>query len=260
MNKLHEYTDEFFESIERGSIVSAKCFADFIVPLLDITSVLDVGCGRGAWLREWRNSGVTIARGVDGPYVREDSLLIPATDFRAIDLSQRFNIGERYDLVTCLEVAEHLPPSSSMELINSLVAHSELILFSAATPGQGGENHINERPLSFWQAAFAKHGYSAFDIIRKRFGRDLRVEPWYRFNSILYAAPARAGALPRSFLETLVADTPIPEIGNLSWFARRSLLRLLPVQTVTMLAKWNYRRLCSTYQARAARITGTQNQ
>jgi hypothetical protein len=259
MNELHKYSDEFFEYIERGSIASARCFADFIVPLLDVTSVLDVGCGRGAWLREWRNSGVTIARGVDGPYVREDSLLIPSTDFRPVDLSEQFNIGERYDLVTCLEVAEHLPPHSSMELINSLVAHSDLVLFSAATPGQGGENHINERPLSFWQAAFANHGYLAFDIIRKHFRSDRRVEPWYRFNSILYAAAARAGTLPQSVLETLVEGTSIPEIGNLSWFARRSLLRLLPVQTVTMLSKWNYRRLNRAYRLRAAKITGTQN-
>lgn len=45
--------------------------------------------------------------------------------------------------------------------------------------------------LSFWQAAFANHGYSTFDIIRERFRGDLHLEPWYRFNSILYAAGAR---------------------------------------------------------------------
>lgn len=259
MNELHEYSDDFFEYIERGSIASAKCFVNFVGPLLDITSVLDVGCGRGAWLREWRNSGVAVARGVDGPYVCEDSLLIPSTDFRAIDLSQQFNVGERYDLVTCLEVAEHLPPRSSMELINSLVAHSDLVLFSAATPGQGGENHINERPLSFWQAAFAKHGYLAFDIIRKHFRGDLRVEPWYRFNSILYAAPIRASTVPQCVRETLVEGVSIPEMGNVSWFARRSVLRLLPIQTVTMLSKWNYRRLNRAYRLRPAKVTGKQD-
>jgi SAM-dependent methyltransferase len=256
MNELHEYSEEFFEYIERGSIASANRFAAFVVQLLQISSVLDVGCGRGAWLREWRNSGVAVARGVDGPYVRESSLLIPPTDFRAVDLSKKFDLGERFDLVICLEVAEHLPGDSSTALIDSLVSHSDLVLFSAATPGQGGENHINERPLAFWQALFAKHGYVAFDVIRKRFRSDLGVEPWYRYNSILYAAPARAAILPQSVRETRVEGTPVREIGDLSWFARRSLLRLLPVQTVTMLSKWNYRRLNKAYRARAASAEG----
>jgi SAM-dependent methyltransferase len=243
MNELHEYSDEFFEYIERGSISSAKRFSAYIVKLLQISSVLDVGCGRGAWLREWKNSGVAVARGVDGPYVRKASLLIPPTDFRAVDLSKKFDLGERFDLVTCLEVAEHLPADSSTALISSLVKHSDLVLFSAATPGQGGENHINERPLAFWQGLFEKHGYVAFDIIRRRFRDDLGVEPWYRYNSILYAAPARAATLPQPVLETRVQGKGVREMGNFSWLARRSLLRFLPVRIVTMLSKWNYRRL-----------------
>ena len=93
MSDLHEYTDEFFEYIERGSVVSARKFSSFLAPLLGVKSVLDVGCGRGAWLREWRNAGVGIAQGVDGPYVRRQSLLIPAQDFTAVDLSRKFDLG-----------------------------------------------------------------------------------------------------------------------------------------------------------------------
>jgi hypothetical protein len=180
MTELHEYTEEFFDYIERGSITSAKRFSALIVPLLKIKSLLDVGCGRGAWLREWVNAGVEIAQGVDGPYVRRESLLIPPQDFTAVDLSKKFNLGRRYSLVSSLEVGEHLPRSASEGFVSSLVAHSDLILFSAATPGQGGENHINEQPLCFWQRAFATHGYVAFDAIRPKFRRDPLVEPWYR--------------------------------------------------------------------------------
>ena len=168
MTTLHEYTEEFFEYIERGSTASAKRFSAFIAPLLGIKSILDVGCGRGAWLREWRDAGVKVVHGADGPYVRRESLLIPTEDFTAIDLSQKFDLGRRYDLVSSLEVAEHLPRSASKAFISSLVAHSDLILFSAATRGQGGENHINERPLWYWQSVFAEHGYVAFDAIRPR--------------------------------------------------------------------------------------------
>ncbi len=40
MTELHEYTEEFFDYIERGSITSAKRFSALIVPLLKIKSLL----------------------------------------------------------------------------------------------------------------------------------------------------------------------------------------------------------------------------
>jgi hypothetical protein len=253
MSELHEYTEEFFEYIERGSIASGKRFAAFIVPLLGVKSVLDVGCGRGAWLREWQNAGASLVHGIDGPYVQKESLLIPAEDFTAIDLSKAFALGRRYDLVTCLEVAEHIPRSTSETFISSLVAHSDLILFSAATPGQGGENHINERPLSFWQRAFAVHGYVAFDAIRPQFVRDQCVEPWYKFNSVLYVSSKRIPTLPDSLLRSKIeATSHLREIGDWKWRARRALLRFLPTGTVTTLSKWNYRRLNRAFRRRSA--------
>jgi cyclopropane fatty-acyl-phospholipid synthase-like methyltransferase len=249
MSELHEYTEEFFEYIERGSTASARRFSAFMTPLLDVNSILDVGCGRGAWLREWRNAGVKVVHGADGPYVRRESLLIPAEDFTAVDLSQKFDLGRRYDLVSSLEVAEHLPPSASEAFISSLVGHSDLILFSAATPGQGGENHINERPLWYWQGVFAEHGYVAFDALRPHFQHDPLVEPWYRYNSLLYASTARIATLPPSVLATRVLGNRVKEIGDLKWHVRRSLLRLLPNRTVTTLSRWNYRRLNKAYRA-----------
>lgn len=249
MTDLHNYTEEFFEYIERGSIASARRIAKFVAPLLDTKSLLDVGCGRGAWLNEWRNAGVELAHGVDGPYVRRSSLLISEIDFTAVDLSRPFRLGRKYDLVTCLEVAEHLPPSASESLVSSLVEHSNLVLFSAATPGQGGENHINEKPLAYWQTIFSKHGYSAFDIVRPVFRRDPAVEPWYKFNTLLYASDAAASLLPDSVLKLKVAQGQLRETGSLSWLVRRAVLRLLPQATVTSLARWNAQRVIMSRNA-----------
>jgi hypothetical protein len=152
-----------------------------------------------------------------------------------------------------------LPRSAAEAFISSLVAHSDLILFSAATRGQGGENHINERPLWYWQGVFAEHGYVAFDAIRPRFQHDTLVEPWYRFNSILYANLARIPALPPSVLATRVYGHRVKEIGDLRWRVRRSLLRLLPNKTVTMLSRWNYRRLNKAYRAGNEQVNGPQS-
>jgi hypothetical protein len=253
MSELHEYTEEFFEYIERGSIASAKQFCTFLIPLLNVRSVLDVGCGRGAWLREWQDAGVTIAQGVDGPYVCQQSLLIPAHDFTAVDLTKKFDMQRRYDLVSSLEVAEHLPPSCSEAFISSLVTHADLVLFSAATPGQGGENHINERPLSFWQDIFRAQGYEAYDVIRPVFHASKGVEPWYRFNTILYVNERVRSSLPLAVISARVGPGSLNEMGDIGWRARKSILRLLPGRTVTALSRWNYRRLNRAHRRRLAK-------
>ena len=253
MSELHEYTEEFYEYIERGSIASAKHFCAFLTPLLGIESILDVGCGRGAWLREWRNAGVPVAQGVDGPYVRQESLLVPVRDFTVVDLSEAFDLGRRYDLVSSLEVAEHLPRTHSEAFIASLVKHADLVLFSAATPGQGGNNHINERPLSFWQSIFKANGFDAYDIVRPQFRSNRDVEPWYRYNTVLYARESIHSSLPTAVSRTRVKPGDLAEIGDIGWYARKSILRLLPSTTVTTLSRWYYRRLNRAHKRRLAK-------
>ncbi|MBR0940212.1 bifunctional 2-polyprenyl-6-hydroxyphenol methylase/3-demethylubiquinol 3-O-methyltransferase UbiG [Bradyrhizobium liaoningense] len=254
MAELHLYSEDFFEYIERGAIASAKEFTKLLVPLLRPTSVLDVGCGRGAWVREWKKAGVETAKGVDGPYVRTESLHIPRDDFSPVDLATPFRLGERFDLVTSLEVAEHLDPSCSTDFVSTLAAHADMVVFSASTPGQGGENHINERPLVFWQRLFASLGYDAYDVIRLALRGNKAVEPWYRFNSILYVEREAAGALPAQIQRTLIEPEGIAEIGDLGWRLRKAILRPLPVAAVTALSKLNYHRLNSAHRRRAAKV------
>ncbi len=138
MNSGHLYNDEFFDYIERGSRASARRFVSLLIPALNPSSVLDVGCGRGAWLNEWKRAGVPSIHGIDGAYVNNTRILIDRSEFDAVDLSQPFDLGRRFDLVTSLEVAEHLPPATSKNFVASLVRHGDLILFSAAPLGQGG--------------------------------------------------------------------------------------------------------------------------
>jgi hypothetical protein len=84
--------------------------------------------------------------------------------------------------VVSLEVAEHLPESSADTFIESLVAHGDVILFSAAVPGQGGQHHINEQWPEYWQQKFAKHGFYFHDTIRPLIWNNEKVNWWYRQN------------------------------------------------------------------------------
>ena len=90
--------------------------------------------------------------GVDGPYVDRCKLLIDAGDFHAADLAAPIDLGRQFDLVQSLEVAEHLPAAKAEQFVETLTAHGSRILFSAAVPGQGGENHINEQLPDYWRA------------------------------------------------------------------------------------------------------------
>lgn len=144
-------------------------------------SLLDVGAGTGTWLRAAFDLGITDCLGIDG-IMADEQLHVPKETIRIFDLRQSFDLGRRYDVAISLEVAEHLPASSAETLINSIVRHSDKILFSAAIPGQAGDHHINCQWPDYWQALFNKRGFFCDDSARWAIWDDPLVEPWYRQN------------------------------------------------------------------------------
>ena len=138
------YNQRFFDYVNAGAERSARKLLPLLAPL-EVASVLDVGSGQGVWLAVWKELGVDDVVGLDGAYVDQDRLKIPAGQFVAADLGAQFDLGRQFDLVQCLEVAEHLPKASADNLVESLTRHSDIVLFSAAAKRQGGENQINEQ-------------------------------------------------------------------------------------------------------------------
>jgi hypothetical protein len=150
--------------------------------------VLDVGCGIGTWLRVFEEHGVADYLGIDGDYVDKSLLKIPLTKFHPCDLQSMWSINRKFDLVISLEVAEHLNIDCAHQFIESLTNHSNLILFSAAIPGQQGQNHVNEQWLSYWVEIFKKHNYICLDLLRSRIWDNNAVEVWYKQNMVLFCA------------------------------------------------------------------------
>jgi len=238
VHERHEYKNDFYEYINAGSLSSAREICPTIVSWLKPKSLLDIGCGAGAWCRIWMEQGVQDVLGVDGDYVDRQALLIPQASFRSHDLSKDFDAGRRFDLVTSLEVAEHVPTETSATFVDNLVRHGDFVMFSAAVPGQGGEFHVNEQPLEFWRELFVARGYRCFDPLRPLLSGNTRVEPWYRYNTLLYVAESAVAELPPAVRNAEIGPgTAIPERAPLSWQARNALLRSAPKPVLDLLVR-----------------------
>ena len=161
-----QYDRKFYSSIRDLSRTSAKEVVPLVLELIPVKSVCDLGCGDGTWLTVVREHGITDILGIDGEYVTEDLLQIAAANFQSMDLSGPISLPRSFDLAISLEVAEHLPESRAASFVENLTHLAPAVLFSAAIPGQGGRDHLNEQWQTYWAALFAQHDYVLCDALR----------------------------------------------------------------------------------------------
>ena len=197
--KTYDYDQQYFEWLSESSRRSAERILPCLVDMCHVRSILDVGCGVGAWLSAARAHGLDDVLGVDGPWVIPAQLEIPESCFQPVTLGADFDLGRRFDLAICLEVIEHLPAESAAPLIDVLIRHAPIVLFSAAVPDQGGDGHVNETWASHWRAHFAARGYACFDPVRRKFWSDQAIDVWYRQNTRLFVCEQRMAANPELF-------------------------------------------------------------
>lgn len=200
------YGQGFYDRQMAASLASARKYLRHLWQYLRPRSVLDVGCGRGAWLKACRELGCDTLAGYDGPWNDQSQMMDPAIAFRAIDLNERFAPSRPFELAMSLEVAEHLEPKYADRFVNSLAGCADAILFGAALVGQGGCYHVNEQMPSYWAHRFKQAGLKPFDLFRPLFWGDAEIPFWYRQNTFLYL---REGSAPhRAFAERGIAEVP----------------------------------------------------
>jgi SAM-dependent methyltransferase len=196
MSRLEAYTPQFYESLSIGSKQSANVIVPLFLRYFQVTSVVDIGCGIGTWLRIFSDNNVRDMTGVDGPHIDKTMLMIDKNVFVTANLAMPFMVDRRYDLAISLEVAEHLPEGRAASFVKDLTELAPVVLFSAAVPGQPGVEHINAQWQDYWRTIFFKHGYVALDIVRPAIWGRADVDYWYQQNTIVYCDNAIIAARP----------------------------------------------------------------
>ena len=191
---MHPVSRDFdtvdFEEWLAGSTESAAVVVPLLVQAFEPASVVDVGCGLGQWLAVLKEHGVEDVRGYDGPWIDRSHLLVAPPEFVAADLNEPLAAERRFDLALCLEVAQILHPESAAPLVAALTGLADVVVFSAAIPGQGGILHENEQWPQYWAELFAERGYVASDPFRLALWTREDVKWWFRQNLVCFSTVA----------------------------------------------------------------------
>jgi SAM-dependent methyltransferase len=179
------YNEQYYRSIAPASKASARLMIPIVYSFIQPQSVVDVGCGVGAWLHVWQQNGVDDYLGIDGNYA-QSHLCIPSKKFFAANLEEQIECNRKFDLAISLEVAEHILPEHAAIFIESLCALADVILFSAAIPGQGGVLHHNEQYPQYWADLFARNGFTGYDCLRERIWMNDQIDACYRQNIFFF--------------------------------------------------------------------------
>lgn len=138
-----------------------------------IKSVIDYGAGAG-WFLHWLDYyDVKTVRGIepckDAASVRDVDVTIGDKTYRMTpkvaknitrrSLKTKIVLNRKFDLAMCIEVAEHIDEKYAGLVVENITRHTDLLIFSAATPGQGGYGHINEQPFAYWSEKLSKVGF-----------------------------------------------------------------------------------------------------
>lgn len=178
------YNREFYEGLNRNNGQSAMYLAQYLSKRLNFSSVIDIGCGNGDLLNSFLNLGIKNLKGIEG----NENFLHHSDQFDVSieNLESQIHFQKKYDVAICLEVAEHIDAIFADNLISTLTCASDLVIFSAAVPGQGGTNHVNEQPPNYWALKFLTHGYTLFMDPREEIWKHHGIAPYYRQNILVY--------------------------------------------------------------------------
>jgi len=204
------YNKQFFSSSEEGMSNSASIALKYLFSFFQPKSIIDIGCGQGAWLAAADQLGVKTLKGLDGEWIDESELLSDRISFQRVNFEKELPESDaKHDLCISLEVAEHISEPNAEKFVAFLCSTSDVVLFSAAICQQEGTNHVNEQWQSYWIAKFKANGYECFDVMRPALWDVDEVKRWYRQNMFLFVREGST-CIDQKMLRDM--EKPIPDL------------------------------------------------
>lgn len=181
--------DYYLTVVEEPAARSAAAMVRSIERDFAPAAVIDVGCGTGAFLEAMRSAGATVF-GLEYSLAALELCRERGLDVRRFDLEHdAFDDLPRFDVAVSVEVAEHLPESAADRYVDLLTNAADVVVFTAAPPGQGGTDHVNEQPRSYWIEKFRQRSFVYDEAISSRWRDewiDARVTGWYTGNLMIF--------------------------------------------------------------------------
>ena len=135
--------------------------AEELVRSLKPRTMLDVGCAIGFLVEAFWRRGVR-AYGIDVSNYAISQVPDDLKGFCSVGsiiepLPENF--PQSYDLLTCIEVLEHMPPDEGRTAIKNMASKTRSILFSSTPDDLVEPTHVNVRPVIYWLQSFAEVGF-----------------------------------------------------------------------------------------------------
>ncbi|MCY0387587.1 methyltransferase domain-containing protein [Robbsia sp. Bb-Pol-6] len=132
--------------------------ADEIIRHLKPKNVFDAGCALGFLVESLWDRGVR-TKGRDFSTFAISQVRPDIAAFCEVgSITDSFN--GTYDLVTCIEVIEHIPEVEALKAIEAMTAATSVILFSSSPTDLTEPTHINVKPPIYWLMRFAERGFA----------------------------------------------------------------------------------------------------
>ncbi len=166
---------------------SAYTILKMIDNIIPIHSVIDFGCGSGAYLAAAQGLRENVQiKGLDICDL-DRSEFVPNDAVDIVNFENYiYNSEKKYDIAISIEVAEHIDEEFSDIFVENLCRSSDMVLFSAAIRYQRGDGHVNCQYPSYWARKFTEHGFIGVDFIRSKIWDDKRIMLHCRQNIVLY--------------------------------------------------------------------------
>lgn len=124
------------------------------------TEIVDFGCGNADYAKILIEHGKEVDCFDGNPHTPEMTNGLG----KVLDLSEKFDLGKKFECVISLEVGEHIPKEKEQIYLDNLTKHSsQCIILSWALPSQGGDGHCNEQPNDYIIKEMEKRNYKHWE-------------------------------------------------------------------------------------------------